>query len=229
MRSFPSGSSATSAGLKWLGEQMQHSGLVVTVDVAGATGCFLPDDSAVLLFQSVRELLMNALKHADAKEVAIRLESGDGKLCIEVRDEGAGFDLAAASSPSTNSALSCKFGLFSIRERMKALGGSFNLQSSPGEGTTAILTLPMAGREGGITEPEARGEGQEVKEETLSVSQPLSSGPLPHAPARIRVLLVDDHAMVRPGLRSVLESYSDVEVVGESWNGEEAVAFVERL
>ena len=217
------------AGLKWLGEQMQHSGLVVTVDVAGATSCFLPDDSAVLLFQSVRELLMNALKHADTKEVAIRLESGDGKLRIEVRDEGAGFDLAAASSPSTDSALSSKFGLFSIRERMKALGGSFNLQSSPGEGTTAILTLPMAGREGRITEPEARGEGQEVKEETLSVSLPLSSSPLPHTPARIRVLLVDDHAMVRQGLRSVLESYSDVEVVGESWNGEEAVAFVERL
>ena len=55
----------------------------------------LPDDCAVLLFQSVRELLMNALKHAESKEVAVRLFERDGDLCIEVRDEGVGFDLAA--------------------------------------------------------------------------------------------------------------------------------------
>ena len=46
---------------------------------------------------------------------------------------------------------------------------------------------------------------------------------------RIRVLLVDDHAMVRQGLRSVLDAYPDVEVVGEASNGEEAVQMVERL
>ena len=47
--------------------------------------------------------------------------------------------------------------------------------------------------------------------------------------AKIRVLLVDDHAMVRQGLRAVLDSYPDVDVVGEAWNGEEAVASAERL
>ena len=47
--------------------------------------------------------------------------------------------------------------------------------------------------------------------------------------SRLRVLLVDDHAMVRQGLRSVLESYRDLELVGEAVDGEEAVAFVERL
>ncbi len=48
-------------------------------------------------------------------------------------------------------------------------------------------------------------------------------------PAVIRVLLVDDHAMMRQGLRSVLETYTDVQVVGEASNGEEAVVHVERL
>jgi len=61
-----------------------------------------------------------------------------------------------------------------------------------------------------------------------------SSAPQYQNPARgekllIRVLLVDDHAMVREGLRSVLESYDDVEIVGEASNGEDAVALVERL
>lgn len=48
-------------------------------------------------------------------------------------------------------------------------------------------------------------------------------------PAIHRVLLVDDHAMVRQGLRSVLESYQDIEVVGEACDGEEAIAFAERM
>ena len=218
-----------SAGLKWLGEQMQRSGLVVTVDVDATTKYSLPDDSAVLLFQSVRELLMNALKHADTNEVAIRLESAEGRLRIEVRDEGAGFDLAAASSASINTAMSSKFGLFSIRERMRALGGSFTLQSAPGEGTTATLILPLVGAQDPGTKPEVRGLGEDPKEGKPSVSFPLASSALLHAQARVRVLLVDDHGMVRQGLRSVLESYADVEVVGESCNGEEAVASVERL
>jgi CheY-like chemotaxis protein len=47
--------------------------------------------------------------------------------------------------------------------------------------------------------------------------------------ANRRVLLVDDHAMVRQGLRMVLEGYAEVEVIGEAWNGEEAVAAVEQL
>lgn len=214
------------AGLKWLGEQMQRSGLVVTVDSGNASDCILPDDSAVLLFQSVRELLMNALKHAATKEVAIRLEGGEGRLRIEVRDEGAGFDLATAASSSTNTSLSSKFGLFSIRERMKALGGSFELQSAPGEGTTATLTLPLVGVQGRRPESEAVAAAQELKVETYSGT---AAPPLRHAFSPIRVLLVDDHAMVRQGLRSVLESYADVEIVGEAWNGVEAVALVERM
>jgi DNA-binding NarL/FixJ family response regulator len=48
-------------------------------------------------------------------------------------------------------------------------------------------------------------------------------------PARIRVLLVDDHAMMRQGLRSVLEAYSDVQIVGEAQDGEEAIALVHQF
>ncbi len=231
------------AGLVWLGEQMQHHGLTVTVNVGTVAYSSLRDDCAVLLFQSVRELLMNALKHAESKEVAIRLFESDGDLCIEVHDDGIGFDLAAAAAAaaagSTSTAMSSKLGLFSIRERMTALGGRFDLKSSPGAGTTATLVLPL-----GV----ANAVGSEVK---VLISE-LSGGAIDHPStavshrfdnselrtqnsklhrqdAKIRVLLVDDHAMVRQGLRVVLESYPDVEVVGEACNGEEAVEYVERL
>jgi len=63
-------------------------------------------------------------------------------LTIVVRDEN-GFDLAAGAAAATISPLSSKFGLFSIRERMKALGGTFAIESERGKGTTATLTLPL--------------------------------------------------------------------------------------
>ena len=61
-------------------------------------------------------------------------------LCIKVIDQGVGFE-RAANAPTGE--LSSKFGLFSIRERMRALGGSLSIQSAPGMGTTATLRLPL--------------------------------------------------------------------------------------
>ena len=81
-----------SAGLKWLGEQRKSRGLTMTIDVDDAADLSIPGDTALLLFQSVRELLINALKHAGSHEVRVRLEYGEGTLRIEVRDDGVGFD-----------------------------------------------------------------------------------------------------------------------------------------
>jgi DNA-binding NarL/FixJ family response regulator len=56
-----------------------------------------------------------------------------------------------------------------------------------------------------------------------------SANPLTHQKVSIRVLLVDDHGMVRQGLRDVLESYADIEVVGEAADGKESLDYVEHL
>ncbi|MEP6889102.1 MAG: response regulator [Nitrospirota bacterium] len=220
-------------GLKWLAEQMQRRGLAVTVDIKDAADLALSEDCTVLLFQSVRELLINALKHAGSNEVAVRLDQGDGKLRIEVRDDGVGFDLAAAAFNGTT-AMSSKFGLFSIRERMKALGGWFHIESEPGQGTTATLALPLAAHgEGHVVNgerPASNKQKSKTPPHSEHVNHQLSAPPLAtHHSSCIRVLLVDDHAMVRQGLRSVLESYSDVSVVGEATNGKEAVVVAAAL
>lgn len=132
------------AALKWLGEYMQKLSMRVTVNVPEQLELVLPEDQAVLLFQSVRELLINASKYAGTGESSVELEYRDDHLRIHVRDQGAGFDVAgAAVAEAPAGAGSSKFGLFSIRERMTALGGSFDIQSSPGGGTLAILTLPL--------------------------------------------------------------------------------------
>lgn len=135
------------AALRWLGAYMKKHNQTVTVTVLDDGDLKLPEDQVILLFQSVRELLINSSKHAGTGEATVRMEQRDGLLRIGVRDEGAGFDLAAAvaaAGEGPNGSISSKFGLFSIRERMRALGGSFDLQSAAGQGTIATLVLPLA-------------------------------------------------------------------------------------
>ena len=101
----------------------------------------IPKEQALLLFQSIRELLFNCVKHAASPRATILLEHLDGSLYIQVSDEGAGFDPGAASKTKYSPAHG--FGLLSIRERMLSLGGHFELESSPARGTTATLVLPL--------------------------------------------------------------------------------------
>ena len=127
--------------LQWLSEQMQLHDLSVSVQVKTEIPT-IPEEQALLLFQSIRELLFNCVKHAKTHEATITLEQVDGSLCIQISDQGAGFDLAEARkkahSPTSG------FGLVSIRERMLSLGGRFELESSPGNGTRATLVLPLS-------------------------------------------------------------------------------------
>ena len=170
-----------------------------------------PEDQEVLLFQSVRELLMNSCKHSGTSRATIKLQSSSSRLCIEVIDEGKGFEVAAAE---TRRDLSSKFGLFSIQERMKALGGSFEIKSETGQGTRCILALPLS----------------KDSIDQIVISPPGESFDVPLAvKGTIRIILVDDHAMVRQGLRSLLESYPDIEIVAEAADGVEALRMVDQF
>ncbi len=127
------------AGLQWLAEYMKKHDLHVTVTLPEHNGLALPEEHVVLLFQSVRELLINSAKHAGTGEATVRMERQAAALTIEVSDKGKGFRVAAAETPKQ---FSSKFGLFSIQERMHALGGSFTIDSSE-QGTRCLLVLPL--------------------------------------------------------------------------------------
>ncbi len=213
------------AGIRWLGEWMERMNVSVTV-VANEDWVPLPEAHSVLLFQSVRELLINVAKYAGTGRATVRLNVFERELFIHIRDEGVGFIQAARSEfeQPTERKTSSKFGLFSIRERMTALGGSFDIRSALGQGTEATLRLPL------MVSPQKE---QPLEAEGIE----LSPGPLAEATEcasrrdapQIRLLVVDDHAMVREGLRSLLESYEDVQVVGEARTGREAVAAAAQL
>ncbi|HEY6084736.1 MAG TPA: response regulator, partial [Nitrospira sp.] len=213
--------------LKWLVQQMKGQQLIVSLDMAEEESIALPEDQAILLFQSVRELLINVVKHAKADKAAVHVRVESENLRITVQDEGRGFDPTESATLSDNGELAAqsnlaKFGLFSIRERMKALGGQLEFRSQPGLGTTAILILPLTDRRN-----TADGISDIPLSETSHVELPI--GLSDQKSAMIRVLLVDDHAMMRQGLRGILEGDRDITVVGEAGDGIEAVAVAAAL
>ena len=108
------------------------------------------------------------------------------------------------------------------RERMNALGGSLEIDSAPGHGTTARLTLSLNGVRTGSEGVEA---GLLPDRLNSSPSHSIATS----ASAPIRVLLVEDHAMVRQGLRTSLQGYPNLEIVGEASDGKEALVLVDKL
>ena len=123
--------------LEWLTTQMQevHN---LAVDLRAEHPFVIEQEGMrVLLFQIVRELLFNVVKHADTDRATVTIDEADGGLIIIVADEGAGFD-PAALKPKTEGG----FGLFSVRERLRLFGGTLEIESAPGEGTRMIATIP---------------------------------------------------------------------------------------
>ena len=100
----------------------------------------LDEDVRAILFRNVRELLINVVKHAQANQVTVLMEVTDGVLKIVVQDDGVGFDSRELSQPE---GIKGGFGLFSIEERMTDLGGALEIESQPGKGGRAILTVPL--------------------------------------------------------------------------------------
>jgi len=126
--------------LEWQMEEIRKLyGLTITFENT-LQSAPLDDDMRVILFQATRELLVNVAKHAGAKSARVCLKKNDSHIRINVEDDGAGFDMAAAEQRVGKNG---GFGLFSIRERLKYLGGSLECDSRQGCGTRISLVAPM--------------------------------------------------------------------------------------
>ncbi len=102
------------------------------------------EKTRVILFRAIRELLINAAKHADARRVSVTLGREGDELCASIEDDGVGMDPANATGKG--------FGLFSIHERLRHVGGSMQIASAPGAGTQIRLRAPLHHRTAGEDE-----------------------------------------------------------------------------
>jgi PAS domain S-box-containing protein len=106
--------------------------------------CSLPkplaDEVKVLLYRSVRELLLNAAKYSEAEHVNVSLLRSSSDIYIKVEDDGKGFDVSILENSSTRRK---GFGIFSIRERLNHIGGRLKIESADREGTRAVLIAPL--------------------------------------------------------------------------------------
>jgi CheY-like chemotaxis protein len=152
----------------------------------------LGQDYRVVLFRAVQELLHNVVKHANATRVRVSLQREGEQARIEVEDDGVGFLM---SERGRGDGMREGFGLFSIEERLRHLGGSFEVVSQPGRGVRAVLVAPLQAE----AESEERG------------------------PAVVRILIAEDHRMMRDALAALLEKEPGFEVVGLATDGLAAV------
>jgi two-component system CheB/CheR fusion protein len=206
--------------IDWLaGWMAEKHGLKVVVQADPAA---VPDteDLTVLLFQAVRELLLNVVKHAQVQTARVEIALRDDHVRIDVSDAGVGFDpttLRVAGGSGGD------FGLCSIQQRLGPLGGRLVIASAPGQGSRVTLWAPVR-RARAVSTPEP-----------VRPSRPEQSGSTPdtapafHGSRKIHILVVDDHMMFRQGLIRVLAEESDLEIVGEAANGRMAVELTQQL
>jgi PAS domain S-box-containing protein len=198
------------AGFEWLTRFMaaRHG---LDVDLIVETGApILPEDVKIFLFESVRELLLNVVKHSQARSAKVHLREAGTELLVTVSDSGSGFDPSALERRD----IAGGFGLFSIRERIGLIGGAIEIDSAPGAGARFQLSVPFE-----KTAP--------VKVSAAAV--PPAGNALAAPAERIRILLVDDHKVVREGLARILGAEPDFDIVGQAEDGNMAVELTEAL
>lgn len=128
------------AALEWLAERFHDRNGVLCAFENDRLAKPLDDDVCILLFQSVRELLVNSIQHAQARNVKIcALREGDN-IHITVEDDGGDFKTSERGFPVREAR---GFGFFNIRERLSSIGGYMEIKSLKGKGRHVTLVAPL--------------------------------------------------------------------------------------
>jgi CheY-like chemotaxis protein len=200
---------------EWLAGQVKAKhGLTVHLDVRDRVE-LTSEPLKILLYRAAQEMLFNVIKHAGVREAKLRLRRRGGAVCLSVSDQGQGF---AVEEPGPAGGL----GLGSIRERVKLLGGRMKVRSLPGKGSTFRIVVPDA-------RPPVTGAQDVTMEKAVPGATAMEKRQTGPGEQVLRVLLADDHKIVREGIESMLVGEPDIEIVGQAGNGREAVDLACRL
>jgi PAS domain S-box-containing protein len=201
------------SAIEWLaGQMMAQFGLDVHLEAENIPE-LKTSPLKVFIFRAVQELLFNIIKHAGVKSARVVLSGRNSHLEVTVSDQGNGFDKTALDRSRTQKG----FGLISIRERARYIGGDLKIDSEPGRGSRFYLSVPVQPAiEDNVQVP------LEAPFDAIARKTHYKGGGL-------RVLFADDHQVMRQGLIRLISSQPDIQVAGEAANGREAVELARQL
>lgn len=206
-----------SPSLKWIaGWMLKNHQLIVRIH-SDATITHIDESLHIVLCQAVRELLFNVTKHAGVNRAELRISvTPDGQIEILVTDKGIGFNvLQKKAAKGVNKGL----GLFSIEERLKYLGGKLEMKSAEGHGSSFRLLAPL----------HQTSKPKDTPKPILRKSTAKAANDRSSPRSAIRILLVDDHKLIRSALASLIDQEPDLEVAGDASNGLQAIERVKKL
>ncbi|WP_372753481.1 PAS domain S-box protein [Mariniflexile sp.] len=122
----------------WLSEKIEDENNIKVQFITEFDEINLDEPKLILIYRAIQELLTNAIKHADSKQIDIFFIKQDYGLKIVVKDKGKGFDKTTIKDKKNT-----QFGLFAVKERIENLQGNFSINSSPGLGTKVELFVPL--------------------------------------------------------------------------------------
>jgi PAS domain S-box-containing protein len=178
----------------------------------------VPKSTISFLFRSVGELIFNAKKHGHATLVRVELKHSAGTVLISVEDDGSNFDPGAVEEKMLTPR---GLGLFSIRERLEAIDGRLDVSTGHEGGARFRMYLPVTG----MAFPVVR----ETQHIAVAGTRDLQEPEGADEGGTIRLLVADDHQVVRQGLISLLNRQADLRAIGEAADGSEAVEQVDIL
>jgi signal transduction histidine kinase/CheY-like chemotaxis protein len=179
--------------LEWIGSHTLRQADISVSIEAHGLDRRLPDELETVLFRIAQEAMSNVLRHSQATKLEIDLSAGPEEVRLTLKDNGRGFTNGQMKASGD---ATLNIGIAGMHERAALAGGELAIESMPGKGTEVRVTLPLR--------------SQEEKGEMMTDQ-------------RIRLIVVDDHAIMREGLVRLLADEKDLQIVGLASSGRQAV------
>jgi two-component system NarL family sensor kinase len=205
--------SGLASAVRWYAEGFQkRSGIHLSVNIAPGLGR-LSMEVETALFRVVQESLTNVHRYSGSPDAEIRIFAENGELRLEVVDYGKGIEAGTART-SIDGIASLGVGIPGMRERLRQLGGQLEVDFGK-NGTRVLANVPLRLAEAEVSVPD---DTESSVHDTTRDSDSAS-----RSDARRRILIADDHEVMRRGVRGLLESHDEWAVCGEAFEGKEAV------
>ena len=199
----------------------KRTGIPVDVEVPPEIKRLSPD-AEVAIFRVLQESLTNVHRYANTSKARLAIHTTSDEIHLEVEDFGKGIQ-AARSKSAQESVERLGVGIQGMTERIRQLGGRLEITSRADRGTLVSATIPLSGPHVAIFSQAS----------SSAATSPMVVQPESPIPAennhRKRILIADDHAMLRRGVRNTLQTETDLEICGEAVDGQDAVDKVKEL